>query len=314
MSSLQCSMDNLKPHLLTLPDGRNLAYAIYGVPLETEGTVPTFFFHGYPGTHHEAQLLHESAKRRCVSLIAPTRPGMGHSTSQPKRQLLDWPSDVMSLADHLDIARFAAIGVSGGGPYVLACWQAIPRARLVAATIVCGLYPSHLGLKGMMFGPRMLLTVAPWAPWLVAAGLSRGMKSAAVDHEHPEKFEKLMDEDMNGRPEVDRAVYAANEGGFRTIMVESTREAVAGGGQGPAWEAKLYGSDWGFFIEELEADGRLLMWHGDLDVNVPIAMAEKASRLIRGAILRPVTGEGHCGLIVHKADEIIESLRKLCVT
>lgn len=308
-------MDYLKPATIVLPDGRQIAYAIYGLPLgASPDTVVVFYFHSHPSSHLEAQLLHESAKRHRISLIAPTRPGMGHSSPQAKRQLLDWPSDVLSLADYLGINQFGALGFSGGGPYVLACWQAIPRARLVAATVVCGMYPANLGFKGMSLGPRMLLTVAPIAPWLVAAGMNRGWKAAALDHEHPERFEKCMDDEMNGRPEIDRAIYFANSNGIRLIMIEGAREALQAGTQGAAWEAKLYGSDWGFYLEELQANGRLLLWHGEKDSHVPIAMAEKASGLVQGAILRPVSDEGHFGVLVRRADEIMESLRKLCVT
>jgi hypothetical protein len=43
------------------------------------------------------------------------------STFQPNRRILDWPSDILELADHLKISQFYVLGTSGGCPYVLAC-------------------------------------------------------------------------------------------------------------------------------------------------------------------------------------------------
>ena len=58
------------------------------------------------------------ALARGIRIIAPDRPGLGLSTRLPGRQIADWPNDVRELADALGIARFAVIGISGGGPYV----------------------------------------------------------------------------------------------------------------------------------------------------------------------------------------------------
>jgi pimeloyl-ACP methyl ester carboxylesterase len=49
--------------------------------------------------------------------IAPDRPGLGLSDLKRGRKILDWPADVIELADALQIARFAVVGISGGGPY-----------------------------------------------------------------------------------------------------------------------------------------------------------------------------------------------------
>ena len=99
-------------HTLQLHDGRMLRYAEYG---PGEGT-PLFYFHGYPGAHLKAGCLAQAGLR----LIGVDRPGMGLSSFQAGRRLLDWPDDVAALAQHLHLDHFAVVGVSGGGPYALA--------------------------------------------------------------------------------------------------------------------------------------------------------------------------------------------------
>ena len=299
---------------IALADGRTIVYAIYGASTSSaaDGTgIPTvFYLHGFPGSHHEAVIFSEAAQQHGLRIVAPSRPGMGGSSFQANRTLLSYADDITSLADHLRISRFALLGVSGGAPYVLACWKRIPRARLVGAGIMSGLYPPALGLSGMLFGSRMLLWVAPWLTGLIAYGLDSQLGAAARDDDRPERFEAMLAESFKSRPAVDQAAWNADLGGLRGAMTKSTREAVRAGGQGPAWEARLFGSDWGFGLDDLEVEkGTLVMWHGSADVNVPVAMAVKAAALMPTADLHIEEGEGHCSIVAKNSGEAMACLR-----
>src|SRR4029450_5102188 len=86
---------------IRLHDGRILGYAEYGSP---DGKT-VFYFHGHPGARLEARFLANQATQFGVRLIGVDRPGMGLSSYQPGRSLLDWPDDVGKLAGHLGINR-----------------------------------------------------------------------------------------------------------------------------------------------------------------------------------------------------------------
>ena len=120
-----------------LQDGRTLTYRQFGQP---DGE-PVFFFHGWPGECHQASLLHEAALEQRVRLIAPNRPGIGGSSPQPERSLLDWPPLVAALADSLEINRFRILGLSGGGPYALAAAVGLAD-RVPSVGILGGVVPS----------------------------------------------------------------------------------------------------------------------------------------------------------------------------
>ncbi len=120
--------------LQRLSDGRTIEYVDCGDP---DG-VPIFYFHGTPSNHREAEFT--SPESLGVRLITPNRPGSGRSTPVAGRRLLDWPSDVVELADALGIDRFAVVGASGGGPYALACAFAIPN-RLTGCAVLSGIAP-----------------------------------------------------------------------------------------------------------------------------------------------------------------------------
>jgi pimeloyl-ACP methyl ester carboxylesterase len=88
---------------IELRGGRMLGYAEYGAP---EG-VPVFYFHGFSGSRLDYLLADsgDAARETNARIIAADRPGTGLSAFKRSRQILDWPDDVIELADLLGIDR-----------------------------------------------------------------------------------------------------------------------------------------------------------------------------------------------------------------
>lgn len=289
-----------------LPDQRRMAYGIYGA----HNATPTiFYFHGTPSSHHEAFLLSGAGRRHGTRIIAASRPGSGGSTFCANAALLDYPEDILALADHLGISRFGIIAVSAGAPYAFACRQRIPRSRLAGMGIVAGIYPvASLGTAGMKVTSRLMLRIATWFPGIVAWFIDKQLGTVARDDDE-KKMEALLVADMqqDSTPESEKQAWEKANPEIRKAVVTSVREGVRYGGQGPAWEMRLLGSHWGFELDEVRpsTEDELIMWHGDMDANVPLLMAEKAAaQLGPYAELRVVEGHGHGTLTFHKADEI----------
>jgi pimeloyl-ACP methyl ester carboxylesterase len=53
---------------------------------------PVFYFHGFPASRLEGELMHGAAARQRVRLVAVDRPGFGYSDFRPQT-LADWPSE-----------------------------------------------------------------------------------------------------------------------------------------------------------------------------------------------------------------------------
>ncbi|KAF7561388.1 hypothetical protein G7046_g2769 [Stylonectria norvegica] len=298
------------PKYLHLPNGRALAYCLYG---SSSPTHHIFYFHSYPGSRLEGALLHEAAASQNLQLICPDRPGMGSSTFVPGRRIVDWPLDVLALADHLGIPQFACIGTSGGGPYAVACYRQIPRSRLKIATVLSGLWPTWLGTRGMLPETKALLFLAPWVPSaLIAKMFDYSIGRAARDPEQSGIFEATVTQLFESTPMVDRDIWTQDIGGFREMFLANMREALKNGASGSAREAKLYGSDWGFSLKDVKVEkDTLLIWHGGLDRNVPFAMAEKASACLFGCNFTAFPEEGHVSLLANKNHELLEQTRKM---
>src|SRR5262245_1351194 len=91
---------------LTLVDGRTIGWAEFGDP----AGFPVFYFHGWPGSRFQGERFDDAGWVVGARVIAPDRPGIGLSSAQPGRRLLNWPADVAELADSLGIEQFAIVG------------------------------------------------------------------------------------------------------------------------------------------------------------------------------------------------------------
>ncbi|KAF3934295.1 hypothetical protein ABW19_dt0205085 [Dactylella cylindrospora] len=293
---------------LTLKDGRTLGYARYGATANPK-TLPIFYINGTPGCHLEALLIDKAAESLGIPIISTDRPGFGRSTFQENRTLLSWPQDIIELADHLDIPKFGILGVSGGGPYTLACLHAMPQERLVAATVVSGIYPLSLGTAGMMWQTRMLLWVASFSTWLTEKLIDWTMGNAA--RADIKELLKMMESQaaVLPQPEIDKECMkqVAKDEVLIGAYLGSMKEALRPGSKGTAWEFWLLASDWGFKLEDLDAS-RLTIWHGGADVNVPIGMPDKASEMLPDAVYKRMEFEGHVSLIIRHTEDILSNI------
>lgn len=274
-----------------LLDGRLLGYAEYGA---TEGA-PVFYFHGFNGSRLDYLLADagDVARETNVRIIAADRPGMGLSTLQRGRQILDWPDDVTQLADALQIDRFAVLGISGGGPYAAACACKIPE-RLTATGIVCGMGPSDA--PGMKDGASWTL---PGQPSLIRRMVL--MMTVMGLRRDPDLFlsrSKAMLAKVDGqlleRPEVAEVFMAG--------LQEAFREGIGGVRQ----EAALYTKPWEFRLQDIATE--VFLWHGGLDKNVPVSVGRYVANAIPNCQASFFENEGHLALPHNRTGDILSTL------
>jgi pimeloyl-ACP methyl ester carboxylesterase len=284
----------LNAQFLKLPDGRRLAYAEYGDPRGH----PTLYFHGFPGSRLEAALANASADKASVRLIAADRPGMGGSDRKPGRRLLDWPADVLHLADHLGLARFTVVGVSGGGPYAAVCAHSIPE-RLDAVAIVSGVAPFDADalFAGMLWPNRVVLRVAQRAPWLVKWGL----RPAVILRWFPGFAIGLLAHSLDT---PDRDVLARSE--VRETIAHSLTESLRQGARGHVDELLILARPWGFRLEEVSSEVHL--WHGERDRMVPASHGRRLCEKLPRSHCEFFPGEGHFSLVIDHAAHIFSTL------
>ncbi len=281
---------------LRLRDGRWLGYAEYG---ETAGK-PAFYFHGWPGSRLEAQLLDGPAKELGIRIIAIDRPGMGLSDYQPGRKIIDWPKDTCELADALHLDAWAVVGVSGGGPYAVACAAGIPE-RLTKVGIVSGMGPLDVtGATQDMIGyNRLLLLLGRKAPWMGRLLLAWARRRGQT---HPERFLPPVLVRMFPVPDQ----VALQNPGLRRALTESMREAFRQGVEGPFYDGRLYAQPWDFRLDTITTE--VFLWQGELDMHVPPAMGRYLAATLPRCHAVFFADEGHLSLPLNRLREILHVL------
>lgn len=269
---------------IVLSDGRRLGYAEYGDPSGRQ----VLLFHGVPGSRLLRHPDDSIASALGVRLIVPDRPGMGLSDPKPGRGFLDWPADVLELADCLGLERFAVAGFSGGAPYAAACGLALPQ-RLTALGIISGVgqLDASDALIGMLSSNRIGYVVGrrmPWFLWRWVFGLYYGSV-----RQHPEQLAQLNEQE----PEADRLIFT--EPGVRQMFTKTFAEAFRQGTAGAAWEGWLLARPWGFALSGVTVPTHL--WHGEADVVATPAMGRHMAEQLPNCHARFLTGEGHLVLI-----------------
>jgi pimeloyl-ACP methyl ester carboxylesterase len=274
-----------------LQDGRRLGYAEYG----PAGGTPLFYFHGFPSSRLDWGLIHDEGPLTTlnVRVIAPDRPGIGLSDPQRGRKMVDWPEDVVALADGLEIDRFAVLGVSGGGPYAAACAHRI-RDRLVKTGIVCGMGPS--AAPGMKEG---LSWTIPGSPAIIRRVMLM-LTSLGLERD-PEQF---LSRSKTAMSALDRQLL--DQPALAAMFMAGIQEAFRQGSSGANQEAALYTFPWGFKLQGIS--GEVYLWHGEQDLNVPVSVGHYVADAIPNCHAFFHKLEGHLTLPHNQIGEILSKL------
>ncbi len=278
---------------LRLPDGRHLAYEEYGDP----AGFPVLSFHGGLSSRLDVAPADRAARTAGVRLLAPDRPGMGLSTYQPRRRLLDWPDDVAHLATALGHERFAVMGWSAGGAYAAVCAAKLGH-RVTAAALLSSAVPldEYGTSRGLSLEDRVLTTLARRAPWLASA-----IMKASVVHASNKRLLRAV---MRVFPPVDRSVLT--EWGPPDVALAFVREAVRQGTAGCVQDYRIFGEPWGFSLGEIAVPVQI--WEGSDDPTGPPDYRDFLHRRIAGSTVTVVPGEGHLSLLPHQAPAIFAAL------
>jgi pimeloyl-ACP methyl ester carboxylesterase len=274
------------------PNGRKLAYLDVG---PRNGT-PLFYFHGVPSASAEWRVWgnEDLLNKVGVRLIAVDRPGVGASSFQPKRKLIDWPAEVTVLADSLGFERFSVLGYSGGGPYAAVCAALLPK-RLGAAGMVsslvsfdhtellAGINPGNVQFLKLSIQKPLLYQFIYWQISLLAKFAPQKYLERALS-----TFGEA-DREVFTRPEVHQALFSAT-----------------GSPRGQQWDARLILSPWDFRLEDIHMP--VYLWQGDQDHNASPAMGRYLEQALPNSRMTFLPGEGHISLIVKYAETILKTL------
>lgn len=286
-----------REHSVPVAAGRVLGIAEFGDP---DG-LPVLWFHGTPGSRRQVPFAaRDHAAAHGLRLIAVERPGVGASTPHLYVQLLDFAHDIRVLADRLELSRFGLVGLSGGGPYVLACAWLMPD-RVLGAAVFGGVAPTH----GSQAPPGGLVYPAVRAEaWLSRLQRPLGaLLSGAVRALHP-VADAVFDAVLRFGPVSETRVLGQVP--MRAMFVDDLLQGSRSGLHAVVYDIILFARPWGFDLREIRVP--VCFWQGTDDPLVPLAHAEAMAAQVPEAGLIVCEGSGHLAGMEH-AVQALEFLR-----
>jgi pimeloyl-ACP methyl ester carboxylesterase len=267
---------------------------------EPDGAV-VMYFHGTPTSRLDCCFGEDLAAERGVRLVSFDRPGYGGSTHAPFG-LASIGADAHAIADELGVARFATLGISGGGPGALAA-ATVPGGRVTRVGVGSGLGPFQQvpgALDELDDDDQAALSLLPDDPAAAAAAFAAGFEPLAElartsgNSELLAAFEGL----LSSR---DRELLKDQR--FASAFADSVREGLRQGTSGGGWDNVSWTGGWDI---DLSAVGcPVLLWYGSDDrlVTHGVWLAENLPE----ARLVVHDGEGHLGGFEHLG-EMLDAL------
>ncbi|GAB3770869.1 pimeloyl-ACP methyl ester carboxylesterase [Nocardioides ginsengisegetis] len=279
--------------------GRRLSFAEYGSP---RGPA-IVWMHGTPGARRQIPLeARAHAERHGLRIIGIDRPGIGSSTPHLYSDVLDWTGDLEILLDALAVDTVRLIGLSGGGPYVLAAGAALPD-RVHGVGVLGGVAPT----RGVDAADGGVIQLAVWAaPLLRVARVPLGVAlTQAIRLVRPLAGPGL---DLYAalQPPGDRNLLARPE--FKAMFLDDLLNGSRFQTSAPLNDLLLFTRHWGFTAADVRVPVR--WWHGDDDHIVPFRHGQHLVDRLPDATMSVIDGESHLGGL-GIAEQVISTLMDL---
>lgn len=264
---------------------------------------PVLVHAGSPGSRRLFAPAAEQAAEHGLRLISYDRPGFGETPAKPGRSICDGAAETQAIAEALGISRLAVWGLSGGGPYALACAALLPEL-VVACCVLASLAP--FGAPGLDFS----------AGWSAAHGreVELFFEQPEVAREHfrteaAELYPLLSTAEgwlgqWRDRAETDEA-HSREMAEYLALVFQ---DCLGHGDQGwwDDWGAFL--TPWGFDLAAIRVPVQL--WHGELDTSVSPAHGHWLAAHIPGVDAHFPASDDHTNIEAHHRSEAYNWLRQ----
>lgn len=260
---------------------------------------PVLFCHGWPSSRVLGTVWQETAARRGWRVITPDRPGLGRSPARPGRTFASWPQHAAALLDELGVASCPVIGMSGGGPYALAC-AALRPERFPQVAVLSGAPPFPEPAQRRLVWP--LFRGAAWAHERFPTAMRWGFRVARL-------IVRQLDLALVRRlavltaPAPDSAILN-DERSNPTLL--SGLEAWRGAPDGVSEEGRLYVIPWDFDVESVRVP--VAWWHGDRDPFFHCSLVAQVVERIPGAVWYRLPYAGHFAPLIEMQDAVFDWL------
>jgi pimeloyl-ACP methyl ester carboxylesterase len=226
--------------------------------------IPIIYHHGTPESGILYDLWAEHAAAKGIRLIGYDRPGYGDSTANPGRSVASAAEDVTAIVKELGLSKLMMVGISGGGPHVLACAALLPD--LVVAAAVLG-SPAPYTAAGLdWFSGMNKDNIEEFDAALQSVDILRIYTKDTVEYLKSVDAATFYFQSKMTLSAADAAQFTESLSNYLYLTM---RDGVKNGSEGWVEDDLAFLKPWGFDPEQIQVP--VLIIHNDEDVLVPIS-------------------------------------------
>jgi len=269
--------------IMILADGRDLAYDTHGDP----DALPVIFSHGFS----DSRLIRSPDEALTASLgvwmITADQPGVGGSSPNRGRRMVDWGADMEQLADELGLDTFAVAGHSGGGPHALSVATHLP-GRVTHGVLVSPVGPfDQDDFANLVVMKHLKLVVRlrhlhPVIRWAYKADVRKARKDMAAYVSDFAQEDRSDSATLLSDP-AQREMFEAN--------------FAAGVAQGEEGVYEMTMALWGWGFEPEDVTQHFDVFFGDDDDVISPEMPARVAERLPDATTHVWPGGGHYGFV-----------------
>jgi pimeloyl-ACP methyl ester carboxylesterase len=251
---------------------------------------PILVHYGSPNSRHLYGGWIADAEKKGIRLIGYDRPGYGGSTAQPGHTVASAAQDVRVIAEALGHDRLGIWGISGGGPYALACAALLPDLA-VAVAAVASVAPygvegfDYFAGMGELNAEDIKLYFSDPEACRRDTREARERMLAATPEQFAEEIQSLLSP-------VDAEALT---GDLAHWLTESQKDGLSPGDQGWWDDGAAHLMSWGFDLADIRVPVKI--WHGRQDRMVPVQHGQWLAANIPGAQADISDRDGHITMI-----------------
>jgi pimeloyl-ACP methyl ester carboxylesterase len=280
-------------------DGRRLSFAEFG---SVHGPA-IVWMHGTPGARRQVPLEARAyAAEKGLRIIGIDRPGIGSSTPYLYENLFEWTRDLEVVLDHLGVETLRLMGLSGGGPYVLAAGAAMPD-RVHGVGVMGGLGPT-VGVDATEGGPIQL--AVRLAPFINATRVPLSIALTQAIRVVKPVAGSILDLYASVQPPGDKELLGRPE--FKAMFLDDLLNGSRFQVSAPLSDLILFTRHWGFDLSDVTVPVR--WFHGDDDRIVPLRHGQHCVDRLPDATMQVMDGLSHLGGF-GVAGEVMKSLMEV---
>lgn len=189
--------------------------------------------------------------------------------------------------------------------------MALPGEKLKCVSIVCGLGPPDIGMRGANWVHWLGFTVGwRYAPSFIMRWFWQRQPAGRQDLTDEERLELMLQQNGTTAETISQKkdLEVLGDRDFLQMCLRSSRESFAQGFDGVLQDGTLMCMDWDFRIEDIRPDLPVQLWYGALDTHIPLNHGEQIAARLGGRAYLRVEDETHASIGISRRVDVLKAL------